>query len=80
MLDKVPEDTEPLVKRIWLMYYDGFRTLSPLGKRLWLLIIIKLILFFAIMKLFFFPNLLQRDYDNDDDRAQAVRSSLVHPR
>lgn len=65
--------------RVWRFYYDGFRNLSPLGRRLWLLILIKLFIFFVVLKLFFFPNLLSRDYDNDADRAQAVRTHLSRP-
>lgn len=69
----------PWCGRIARFYIDGFRGMGPLGKKLWLLIIIKLILFFAVMKLFFFPDLLQTNYDNDEDRAQAVRTHLSKP-
>ncbi|MCH5345634.1 MAG: DUF4492 domain-containing protein [Muribaculaceae bacterium] len=61
------------------LYIDGFRSMT-VGRSLWLLIIIKLIFMFGIMKLFFFPNLLSRDYDTDAERAEAVRASLVEPR
>ncbi len=33
-----------------------------------------------VFKLFFFPDLLKRDYDNDRDRAQAVRTALTDDR
>lgn len=61
------------------LYIDGFRSMT-VGRSLWVLIILKLLLLFAVFKLFFFPDLLQRDYDNDADRAQAVRNSLTHER
>ncbi len=32
---------------------------------------------FLIFKIFFFPDKLATEYDNDADRAQAVRSSLT---
>ena len=35
---------------------------------------------FAILKLFFFPDLLSSNYDNDDDRAQHVRNELIKKR
>ncbi len=60
-------------------YRDGFREMTT-GRTLWLIIIIKLVLIFAVMKLFFFPDILQRDYDSDDARAGAVRSSLLDSR
>lgn len=65
--------------RIVRFYVDGFRNMTT-GKTLWALIIVKLILFFAVMKLFFFPDLLKTNYDNDSDRANAVRSSLLDER
>ena len=55
---------------------DGFRSMT-IGKKLWILIIIKLIIIFCVFKLFFFPDILDRDYDNDVQRADAVRSTLL---
>ncbi|MCM1396127.1 MAG: DUF4492 domain-containing protein [Candidatus Amulumruptor caecigallinarius] len=68
-----------LPRRVWRFYYDGFRSMTT-GRSLWVLILVKLVLFFLVMKLLFFPNLLERDYDNDADRADAVRSSLLDER
>lgn len=67
--------SNPFVK-IWRFYYEGFRSMT-LGRKLWILILIKLFILFFIFKLFFFPNLLERDYDNDEERAAAVRSTLI---
>ena len=58
-------------------YADGFRSMT-VGKKLWLMILIKLFIIFFIFKLFFFPDILKRDYDNDTARAEAVRSSLLN--
>jgi len=44
-------------KGVWNLYYDGFRSMT-LGKTLWALILIKLFVIFAILKLFFFPSFL----------------------
>lgn len=68
-----------LPRRVWRFYYDGFRSMTT-GRSLWVLILVKLALFFLVMKLLFFPNLLERDYDNDADRADAVRTSLLDDR
>ena len=65
-----------IVKRIVFFYRDGFRSMT-LGKTLWLLVIIKLFIMFAILKAFFFPNLLNSLYDNDEDKAQHVRTELL---
>lgn len=69
-------ETPNLFKRIYRFYADGFSNMT-VGRKLWALIIIKLFLFFVVLKLFFFPNILKTEYDNDADRAEAVRSSLT---
>lgn len=66
-------------KRIIRFYVEGFRSMT-LGKTLWAIILIKLFIMFAILKLFFFPNFLSSNFDNDDDRAQHVRSELSRTR
>ena len=68
-----------MIKRIIRFYVEGFKSMS-LGKTLWALIILKLFIMFAILKLFFFPDLLSSNYDNDDDRAQHVRNELIKKR
>lgn len=60
------------------MYVDGFRNMT-IGRKLWALVIIKLIVIFFVFKLFFFPDILQKDYDNDEDRARAVAEKLTSP-
>lgn len=42
-----------MIKRIIRFYIEGFRNMQ-LGKTLWLVIIIKLFIIFAILKVFFF--------------------------
>ncbi len=66
------------LSKIVSMYVDGFRSMT-VGRKLWLLIIIKFFIFFAILKLFFFPDILQSTYDNDTGRAEAVREALTNP-
>lgn len=66
-----------VLKNIYRFYADGFRSMT-IGRKLWLIIGIKLFVFFVILKLFFFPNLLQRDFDTDEERAQHVRTTLTN--
>lgn len=66
----------PLYKRIWDLYYDGFKNMT-VGKSLWVLILIKLFIFFVIIKWLFFPNILKENYDSDEERAEAVRTELI---
>lgn len=66
-----------LPRRVWTFYYDGFRKMT-VGKTLWLIILIKVFIFFVVMKLLFFPNVLNRDFDTDEERADHVRSELLN--
>lgn len=68
-----------LPRRVVDFYIDGFRSMT-VGRSLWILIIIKLFIIFCIFKLFFFPDILSTRYDNDADRAAAVRHNLTTPR
>lgn len=63
-------------RKVWLLYYDGFRSMT-IGKTLWIIILIKIFIFFVVIKMLFFPNILQRDFDNDEDRASHVRDELL---
>lgn len=58
-------------------YVEGFRSMT-VGKKLWVLILIKIFILFFVFKLFFFPDILSRDYDTDAERAEAVRESLLN--
>ena len=68
-----------IIKRIFNFYVEGFRSMT-VGKSLWLLILIKLFIMFAILKLFFFPDLLSSNFDKDDDSARHDRSELLKDR
>lgn len=68
-----------VIRSIFDFYVDGFRNMT-VGKSLWALIIVKLVILFAVFKLFFFPDVLQSNYSNDAERADAVRQSLLHDR
>ena len=52
---------ENLFMRIARFYIDGFRNMK-LGKTLWAIILIKLFIMFAILKVFFFPNFLKQQH------------------
>ena len=62
--------------KIWRFYMEGFRNMT-LGKTLWAIILIKLFIMFFILRLFFFPNILQQKYDTDEERANQVIENLI---
>jgi hypothetical protein len=50
------------------------------GKRLWLIILIKLFIMFVLLKLFFFPDFLKSKYHNDKERGDYVIEQLTKPK
>ena len=65
------------VRSVWDFYYTGFRSMT-IGKTLWAIILIKLFVMFAILKLFFFPDILQQECNSDEERADRVRHELTN--
>lgn len=65
-------------RKIFDFYVDGFRNMT-VGKKLWILILIKLFIIFGILKLFFFPDFLAQKADTDSEKAEIVRSALTEP-
>ena len=63
--------------RVVDLYVDGFRSMT-VGKTLWLIIAIKLFVFFVIIKILFFPDFLASKSDSDDGKAQYVRQQLIN--
>ena len=51
--------------RVFDLYYEGFRNMR-LGRTLWAVILIKLFIIFAVLKVFFFPNFLKENAKGDE--------------
>jgi len=64
-----------LIHRIFYFYYDGFRSMT-VGKKLWVIILIKLFIIFIILKIFFFPDLLKKNFSSDKERGEYVLENL----
>jgi hypothetical protein len=65
-----------LLKTIYLFYYQGFKEMT-LGKKLWAIILIKLIILFLVLKLFFFPDFLNTNFNTDEERSDHVIEQLT---
>ena len=63
-------------KKVFYLYYDGFRSMK-LGKTLWAIILIKLFIIFAVLKVFFFPNFLKEHAQGHE--AEYVATKLLNP-
>lgn len=73
------EKKSTLIHKIFNFYLEGFQGMGRMSKQLWLIILLKLFIMFAILRLFFFPNLLKNDFKNDKDRSEHVIEQLTKP-
>jgi hypothetical protein len=64
------------LKQIFLFYYDGFKNMT-VGKNLWVIILIKLFIIFAVFRLFFFPDFLNKRFDIQVDKSNYVIEELT---
>ncbi len=69
-----------LLYRILNFYIDGFKNLSGWSKQVWIIILVKLFILFAILKLFFFPDFLKSNFENDRQRSDFVLEQLTEPK
>jgi uncharacterized protein DUF4492 len=67
-----------MFKRVFKFYYEGFKNMTW-GRRLWGIILLKLFIMFAILKIFFFPDILKRDFSSDEERSNFVLEQLTNP-
>jgi len=71
---KTARDT---VRKVFLFYYEGFSNMSSWGKKVWIIILIKVFIIFAILKLFFFPDFLKKNFENEKQRSEYVLDQLT---
>lgn len=62
-------------QRIALLYWNGFRSMT-VGRILWKIVLLKLVVFYVISKLFF-PDYLQASFATDMERAAHVLENLT---
>jgi hypothetical protein len=58
------------------MYIEGFKNLTW-GKALWVIILVKLFIMFAILRVFFFPNFLNSRFDTNEEKSEYVSKELT---
>lgn len=61
--------------RVFDLYYDGFRHMT-LGRTLWTIIAIKLIIIFAVLKIFFFPDFIKQHAEKGQE-ADFVATQVL---
>ena len=65
--------------RIFRFYVDGFKSMT-IGKTLWTIIIIKLIVIFLVLKLFFFPNYIKENAEEGNEADFIMKEILTNER
>lgn len=65
-----------IVKKVVRFYVDGFRAMT-LGRTLWAIILLKLFIMFAVLKLFFFRDPLAGR--SDAQRSDHLLEQLILP-
>jgi uncharacterized membrane protein len=61
---------------LYAFYRDGFKNMT-VGKTLWIIVLIKLFIMFAVLRVFFFPNYLNTNFNDDKSKANHVRQELI---
>ena len=65
-----------IIKKIFNFYKNGFKDMK-VGKKLWIIIAIKMFLFFVVIKFLFFPNIMKENFSNDKQRAEYILNNLT---
>lgn len=64
------------LENIYVFYRDGFKNMT-VGITLWAIVLIKLFIMFAILRVFFFPNYLNSRFESEEEKANHVRTELI---
>ncbi|MDH3346666.1 MAG: DUF4492 domain-containing protein [Desulfobulbaceae bacterium] len=67
-----------LILLTYRFYKEGFRSMT-LGRTLWKIIFIKLLIMFGVLKIFFFQDFLESSFSTDEERAEYVLNQLTKP-
>jgi hypothetical protein len=63
--------------QLYRFYADGFRSMT-VGRSLWMIILIKLFIIFAVFRLFFFPDYLNSRFDSEKAKSDYVIEDLTN--
>lgn len=66
-----------LIRKIVRFYVEGFRNMT-VGRNLWIIILIKLFIIFAVFRLFFFPDFLEDKFKSEREISDYVIDELTN--
>ena len=64
------------LSKIFYLYYDGFRNMT-LGKSLWLVIILKLLIIFGFLKIFIYDKRLKTNFQTQEEKSEVASKNLT---
>lgn len=67
-----------LFSKVFNFYIDGFKNMSVSNRKLWLIILIKLVIMFAVLKVFFFPDFLGSKFKTEKAKSEYVIEQLIN--
>jgi len=65
-----------MLRKIWIFYRDGFKNMTW-GRPLWWLILLKVFILFAVLRLFFFRPAMAGL--TDEEKSDRVAEQLLNP-
>ena len=65
-----------ILHKVFRFYYEGFKSMD-VGKKLWLIILIKLFIMFAIFRPFLFKNFLNTNFEGKEEKSQYIIEQLI---
>ena len=66
-----------MLTKVFLFYKDGIMGMR-LGKKLWLIVFIKVFIILVILRIFFFPNILDTKFTTTQQKSAYVLDSLTN--
>jgi predicted lactoylglutathione lyase len=66
------------LNQLFRLYYDGFKNMSGWGRKVWIIIIIKLFIIIVILKIFFFQDFLNMNFNSDKEKSEHVLDQLTN--
>jgi hypothetical protein len=70
------DKTKNVFLKVFSFYYEGFRSMTW-GRKLWIIILIKLFIMFAILRIFFFQDFLDSRFNSDQEKSNYVTDELI---
>lgn len=68
-----------MLVKIFRFYIDGFKNMK-LGRTLWAVILVKLFIMFAVIKVLFFDENLSTKFQTDEQKSEFVIENLTKER